>query len=459
MKRFSKYIMSLGLALATVSCNYTDLDPTDQIDDGMIFTSVDALEQTVIGSYGRMSVRQVLSISEVLSDDVIKGGQNGGAGDDTFQWTYTTAIGDHSALWSSLYQVMNEVNRILKGAEGVIPVDKAEEIRKNNSVGTATFLRAYNALELLMFFSDIEKGDSYGIPYTKEPIVFETPGRNTVSECFTYMLQDLETARPLLSQQEVDDPCYVSQVAVDALRARIYLYMHDYQNAYKYASDVLSAVPVSGKETYAAIWTDESNADIIWKLARKPGNETIGTIFWSADNSSAFEASEEFISSFDEGDIRKDIFTGKGPDREGVIVNRVNKYKGTSNVGLADGKMLRASEMKLIQIEAKARTSDGLSTANELLNEFRALRIAGWTNHNYSTSEILDEILLERRRELCFEGHRFFDMRRFGKDMVKNIINKTLEKGNHRWLLPIPLAELQANPVIAQQQNPGYSNQ
>lgn len=36
MKRFSKYIMSLGLALATVSCNYTDLDPTDQIDDGMI---------------------------------------------------------------------------------------------------------------------------------------------------------------------------------------------------------------------------------------------------------------------------------------------------------------------------------------------------------------------------------------------------------------------------------------
>lgn len=459
MKKVYKYIMLAGMAICASSCNFTDLNPTDQIDDSMIFSSVDALEQTVIGAYGKMSVKQVLSVSEVLSDDVKKGAQNGGAGDDTYQWTYTTSIGDHGAVWSSLYGVINEVNRILKGAENVIPADDSEEARKNNCIATAKFLRAYNALELLLFFSDTEKMDSYGIPYVKEPVVLETPGRNTVKECFDYMLQDLDEARPNITRKTPETTAYVSQTAVDALRARIYLYMNDYNNAYKYARDVLAVVPVADKDVYKGIWTDESDADIIWKLTRNAGDETIGTIFWSADNSSSFEPSDEIIADYDhQNDIRFDLFIGDGVDRDGVPCKRVNKYKGTASVGLADGKLLRASEMQLIQAEAKARTEGGLSEANALLNDFRAKRIENWTNVDYSQSEILDQILLERRRELCYEGHRFFDMRRLGKDMSKPIISKTLEKGNHRWLMPIPLAELQANPVIANQQNEGYSN-
>lgn len=54
--------------------------------------------------------------------------------------------------------------------------------------------------------------------------MLETPGRNTVGECFDYMIQDLTDARPLLRQVAPDDPVYVSQTAVDALLARIYLY-------------------------------------------------------------------------------------------------------------------------------------------------------------------------------------------------------------------------------------------
>lgn len=458
MKKFHKYIMSATLAFFAASCNYTDLNPTDQIDDSMIFSSVEALEQTVTGAYSRMSVKAMISVADILTDDVIKGGQNGGAGDDTYQWTYTTSIGDHANIWSSYYKVMNEINRILKGADSVVPGDDAEEASKKNSIGTAKFLRAYNTLQLMLFFSNIEDESSYGIPYTKEPIVLQTPGRNTVKECFDYMIEDLEDARPLLSAQTPENPAYASQTAVDALLARIYLYRHDYTNAYNMAKSVLAVVPVADMDSYAKIWSDESNADIIWKLKRFSGEETIGTIFWSGDNSSSFQPSEEIKSAYDEADIRKDIFLGEGPDREGVIVGRVNKYKGTAAVGLADGKMLRASEMKLIMAEAKARTENGLAEANNLLNEFRAERIENWSNVNYSQDEILDEILLERRRELCYEGHRFFDMRRFGNDMEKPIIGKTLEKGNHRWLLPIPLAELQANPVIAKQQNPGYSN-
>lgn len=115
---------------------------------------------------------------------------------------------------------------------------------------------------------------------------------------------------------------------------------------------------------YADIWSDASNADIIWKLRRLVGEETIGTIFWSADNSSSFEAAPELINAFSAGDIRLNLFVGDGVDRDGVAVKRVNKYKGTkSNVGLADGKMLRASEMQLIKAEAIAHTD--LDKAND----------------------------------------------------------------------------------------------
>jgi len=219
----------------------------------------------------------------------------------------------------------------------------------------------------------------------------------------------------------------------------------------------LKEKPLAGRDNYAAIWSDESNDDIIFKLKKASGEEFIGTMFFSADNSSAFEPSTELIQSYDNADIRLTTFIGDGVDREGVKVKRVNKYKGTpENVGLADQKLLRSSEMILIMAEAKMQTND-LDAANNLLNQLRAARIEGWDMQKYASKDkFVEELLLERRRELCYEGHRFFDMRRYNIPIYKPVIKKTLEVDNYRRIMPIPLAEMQGNPVIAQQQNPGY---
>lgn len=316
MKTLYQALCIGGMALMAVSCDYTDLQPTDQIGDEMIFSSVSALEQTVTGAYAQMSAKQIIRVTAVLSDDVIKGGQNGGAGDDTYQWTYTASTGEHADIWSKECNVINQVNRILKGAESVEATTDEEVASKNNSIATAKFLRAYNSLELLLFFSDIEKEDSYGIPYVKEPVVLETPGRNTVGECFDYMIQDLTDARPLLRQVAPDDPVYVSQTAVDALLARIYLYKKDYGKAYQYADAVLQQKSFATMGEYTDIWSDKSNADIIWKLKRAVGEETIGTIFWGADNSSSFEAAPELINSYLADDIRLNLFIADGVDRD-----------------------------------------------------------------------------------------------------------------------------------------------
>lgn len=80
-----------------------------------------------------------------------------------------------------------------------------------------------------------------------------------------------------------EKPVYVSYTAAKALLVRIYLYMKEYTKAYQYAAEALKEKPLASMEKYADIWSDISNDDIIWKLKRLVGDETIGTIFWSAD--------------------------------------------------------------------------------------------------------------------------------------------------------------------------------
>lgn len=457
MKKIINYIVAIGIMMSAASCSFTDLEPTDKVGDKEIFSSISTLEQALTGTYSKMSMRTTISVSAVLSDDVYKGGQNGGAGDDSYQWTYSASTGDHNTLWSSYYSVISMANRVISGSVGVVPANDNETKAKNNCIGSALFIRAYTYFDLLRFFSDFEKKEGYGIPYSKEPIVLETLGRNTVAECFIDIKGDLEAAIPLLSQVAPSDPGYASQTAAKALLARVYLYERNYDKAYDYAAAVLAQNPIATIDEYASIWSDESNKEIIFELKKLSGEEAIGTIFFGADNSSAFEPSTELIGSFAAGDIRSNVFIGDGVDRDGVAIKRVNKYKGTAeNVGLANQKLLRSSEMLLIMAEAKANTN--LADGNKYLNQLRAQRIADWENKEYATKEeLMNEILLERRRELCYEGHRFFDMRRFNLPIYKPMIKKTLEVTDHHRIQPIPLSEMQGNPVIAGQQNSGYS--
>ena len=136
---------------------------------------------------------------------------------------------------------------------------------------------------------------------------------------------------------------------------------------------------------------------------------------------------------------------------------KITKHKGiTENVGLVNEKMLRSSEMLLIMAEAKANTGN-VSEANSLLNELRKNRITNYVETTYGTKEeLLSQILLERRHELCFEGHRWFDLRRYNLPITKTAINKTLKPGDYHLLMPIPQSEMEANSTIAQQQNDGY---
>ena len=221
---------------------------------------------------------------------------------------------------------------------------------------------------------------------------------------------------------------------------------------------MLDANPIASISEYPNIWIDRSTKEVLFSINRTANDERLGNEFFWDDKSSLFEASQEIINSFDPADTRLALFIDDGLDRDNVPVKRIIKHKGaTAKVGLVNEKMLRSSEMLLIMAEAKANLAGGMGEANSLLNQLRKNRITGWTDKPYSTKEeFMAQINLERRHELCYEGHRWFDLRRWNLPITKGLISKTLEVNDYHRIYPIPLSELESNPTIAKQQNKGY---
>lgn len=457
MKNIFKIGLITLLALQVQSCNYNDLEPWDFVGDKDAFSSAKSVEEVTIGAYSRLSLRTLLTVSEFASDNVYQGGQFGGLGDVSYQWSYTSSNGDHSSIWSQGYAAINEANRILEKAPAVKTENDADKVSLNNSLGACYFIRAYSHFVLLEFFSDCSQEAGYGVPYIKKSHTTELPGRNSVKECFDFMLEDLTFAESLLKDNAPSNPSFVSKAAVHALRARVYEFRGNWTEAYNSAEKALELVPdVSGND-YKDIWSDKTDKGLLFRLKRLAGSSYIGTLFYQADNSIAYGPSDSYLACLSDKDIRKNLFTAVGPDRDGLILPIVVKYPGPEDArGRSDEKILRSSEMVLIQIEALLNQNGKLGQANNLLNSFRKSRIDGYTDVTYTKEQMVEELLLERRRELAFEGHRFFDLRRYGKDIERGGSAKLSDIGYFKYLMPIPHSEIVVNKNIKEQQNKGY---
>ncbi|MEE4176464.1 MAG: RagB/SusD family nutrient uptake outer membrane protein, partial [Bacteroides sp.] len=126
---------------------------------------------------------------------------------------------------------------------------------------------------------------------------------------------------------------------------------------------------------------------------------------------------------------------------------------------------MRASEMYLIEAEALARpgAAQNEDLARSVLFELVSARDEGYVLSTNSGQALIDEILLQRRIELFFEGFRWFDMLR--NDEVLDLAGSGADPNlyldgmyqdkpsvNPKWVFLIPQSELNANPNIVQNQ-------
>jgi hypothetical protein len=358
-----------------------------------------------------------------------------------------------SQYWNSSYNQIYAANAVLEGLQGSTQL--SEETQKQLQ-GEALFIRA-----LVHFYLT----NLYGaIPYVMVTD-YETNSRIdkiATAEVYQKVIGDLQTAASLLL------PAYpssgrlrVNRYAAQALLARVYLYAKMYPEASNEASAVLNATTLYQLETNLDQVFLIGSKESIWMLqaANAGQNTKEGSLFiLTATPPTNVALTENLVTSFDPLDSRRlqwiqSISNSTTSSTTSWYYTFKYKERNPTPSSKEYSVVLRLAEQYLIRAEARAQQGD-LIGAREDLNVIR--HRAGLAPTTASTKEALLEAVLEERRwELfCEQGHRFFDLKRYGQ------LDAALATVKAGWassdaLFPLPQNELNTNPKLLPQ-NTGY---
>lgn len=496
MKKIIYKISFIALITIFASCeNAVDIRQVGRVTADVAFTNVTELEQGLIGAYGGFDLTREVAMAANYTDEVAEGTENGGQGRTGGAiFNLTAASGAAATFWTNGYSRLNAINRLIEAIPLVTPADAAEAARVADVRGQAHALRAYAHFQLLSYYSPDYTDDNAlaAILMDFVPSIADQLPRNTNGEFYALIESDLTIAAS--SIQDQSNPIFVSKDFVTALRARIAAYKQDYGTAETLASSLLTRYPLANRAQYEAMFLDQDNTEIIFKLQRdingiydnQPGSGTVATSGWiggvfsfSGPGTPYYDFNRSLFNLFDSNDIRYDVCLAPSsvvaPDYTNTTDYRVedqlivNKYPGKPGQELLnDNKVFRSSEMHLIVAEAKIARNDLAGAAADI----KALRDARFGTAqplpNYvSQQQAYAALLNERRVEFAFEGHRWKDIKRLGVranqgaerdpiDVAVFGMTPSLAPTDYRFTLPIPLVEFNGNPNLRSQQNPGY---
>lgn len=379
-------------------------------------------------------------------------------------------------------------------------------------MGQLYAIRAFAHFQLISWFSEDPSDDSaLGVmllDFVPDDNYSTFLPRSTNGTLYEFINKDLDTADEFFQDGAAigADPNLATTNFVNATRARMALFRKNYADAVTYSTRVINAtggaaVLANTAAAYYSEISDQTSSESVFKLSRVQGDFQIGS-YWNSVRSDItgspfYEVGRNLFDSYTVStDVRNDAkvpgtkvgtlvdntsVISINPDASPDIVNEdilvVNRYPGNSAQSdqlLNDIKVFTVGEMILIRAEALAFQGniEGSSTSSAAY-WMRSLRRRRFASNSYATptygnnlNTFLADLLLERRRELSFLGHRYLDIKRLGPvtgisfDRYSRECEQynacTLPVTDHRFTMPIPNTELTANPEIRGQQNRGY---
>ena len=478
MKHY-KILFSSVLFLSLFSCKKVlEIKETDFIGGDIALKTVNNNDQAIVGAYAVMGTEMAILLNATFADEVRKGEfYNAGT---THEWQYTsTDIGlrDNFTAVTPNYRAIDRANRVLQALPKADSTRAGDEVLRARLKGEALFIRAFSHFELFRYYCDNYSPGGMALAYMETPSL-DPKARIEMAPYFAKISADIAEAKNLLPNN-LTDIGRATKLAAVGLQARVALYMKDWTNAIAYSTEYINGLPLATMANFNGIWTDANNNEVAFELKRTASIGTkIGSLFRGTSTKPAstvligtvtWVVSDKLWNSYDKvNDVRFNSYLVDEPIQiaAGRPSHLIQKYAGTGYVtageNVADNKIFRTAEMYLIRAEAKAETND-LAGAAADINALRTARITGYINETFiSKDAAITAIMQERFKELAFEGHRFWDLRRRGLAVDRlpadapSPIGTTLPAGNFRFLLPIPNTEIQANALM--KQNPGYSN-
>jgi len=460
-KIYQKYTLIFSLLILTASCTKLDLVPTDTISPDKAFRNISDINLGLLGGYALVD-GSTMNVVATVSDEATYPTENTVGNSDAFRWIYTAANGSVTSNYASYYTAIDRVNRTLAGLDA-LKLTGADAATGARYRGELLALRAYFHFELLRNYASSYQPGALGVKYMKVSAIIY-PARDNFETVVANAKADLVAAKALIPTT-FTDKTRITKAAVSAIQARLALYEKNWGDAITYANEAIAAYPLATKAQFPGIWTDANDNEVIWKAKRVGTTDSrMGDFFFRQTGGIVLYAPAfKLINTFDKvNDLRYPAYIKFDATRTGTKSQYlVNKYIGGTSTapGLTDIKLFRTGEMYLIKAEAEAEST---GDAAGDLNALRAARINGYTNAAFADkATLITAILDERYKELAFEGHRFFDLKRRNlpvERLAADAVNASgavmLPVTQAQYALPLPALEISVNKNAVQ--NPGY---
>ena len=493
--KLKKLYIGLGMAgmLALVSCNKViETEPEFTKERSQLFTTITDYEYSLTGTYallkqtgyfgsGGQTTSTWSNLPDMMTDNLVQTGEDLGNWTGQVNWVYAADDDDIAVAYQAAYLVIRQANITLNNLD---QFSSTMGTAVNRIKGQALAIRGMAHFDLLRYWGvNFDRNSTaLGIAYVTTEDKEIRPSRLTVKATYDSIFNDMRDAEVLLGAVDKSINTATNRTSIDvngvrALLARIYLYAKDYVNAEAYASLAITAFPLATSITFPQIWKDESQAEVLWAVSFNAGEGSPSSgIHIASSNRNRFRPSNPLVALYNQSnDLRFSPYFASRPSGRVSAANPrtilpfagstrkiVNKFigRGSFTDNVVNWKALRTGEMYLIRAEARAMQGAAKEVqALSDLNTLRAARISGFTPGVFAGQALLDEIQIERRRELFAEGHRWFDLKRSTRtinrtDRSLTSTRVTLAPTAREWVWPIPQVEIDANPNM--QQSPGY---
>lgn len=465
-----------------------ELTPEFQLDALTNPSNINEVEQVLLGAYSRFRDGNYYGsnsgtgagwslMPDVLSDNLYETIESLANSRTMADWLYEANSAQVNAYYAAPYRVIANANIVLRDADKF--ATPANQGTINRLKGQAFAIRAQAHFDLFRYFAnnyDRNSTTTLAMPYVKEFLVTTTfkPARLSNKDFYDALFADLTQAVTLLAT--VDRPInpggsvtrpFIDQNGAYAMQARAYLYAGMYPEATTAATNAINNRPLATGAAFAGMYTQATLGEIIWNIQfeANQGGPTF-LVYFATNQRSYFRPALEVANTSGTGLIQaNDIrYTTYFSNIGGGLALTKYKGKGVLSDGNSNFPVFRTGEMFLIRAEARARTAGQEAAGLADLNALRAARIANYTPLTGLTgAPLLEAIANERRRELIGEGHRFFDLKRTTRSIVRGSTcgtaassagNCTLLPTAREWTFPIPEPVRNANPNLVQ--NPGY---
>jgi len=493
--RTYKLILSASLltaGLLTISgckdSTLLEVKPRTAADSQTALTTPEGFDAAINGIYDRLQStalygRDFLAVSEALSDNAQFTNKSGRLVNENRNVQNASFVN-----WATSYFAINQANLVLDNIPKVA-FAAADTARRNRFQGQAYFLRA-------LLYHDLSRAYAYdpgvevpsqsrgGVPIILTGVTDQAnitfPARPAIADVYKQIYSDLQSALAAFTRSNTSAPAYGNLQATQALFSRVALYNKDYATVVKYATDAIAgSIKLSPNASYVGGWRAPQNPESLFEVQFAVNSENIGvntslqttytTLVRTGDRSTTggfgdlvptTVGATSFISDLEAEksatgavlDIRRQLYE-LGTAGRGTAFIETTKFLGKNGtINLDNVPVIRVSELYLNRAEANyflGNTTAALADLNVIRTR------AGLPAVTLASDALLAEIYRQNRLEFGFEGHRWFDLKRTGQNVVKAAAQGGgLAYTDYRILANIPVNELSTNKSI--KQNFGY---